>query len=275
MKTTAPNCLVSQLYIETEGSLRGVAEETVRHETIGKWDRPGKPTELFRKSGGYLLDYEEHSPGKGKVALAYPLHNLDLKNSAFSHIWVSMITGMSAMPNLKRYRVLDFTLPDEAYSFFPGPRFGLEGTRQILQIDQSEPIIGTIIKPTCGLTPDEVADICEAGAMAGLKFIKDDERMMNPAYCPLREKVRKVTERLRKVYEKTGNKVHSLHHHRAGQDSRPRPHGRGGWRQWGDVRLHWLRLREPAPGRGERRKRSHLCSLLRQGTLGPGTGPGH
>jgi ribulose 1,5-bisphosphate carboxylase large subunit-like protein len=207
MKTTAPNCLVSQLYIETEGSLRGVAEETVRHETIGKWDRPGKPTELFRKSGGYLLDYEEHSPGKGKVALAYPLHNLDLKNSAFSHIWVSMITGMSAMPNLKRYRVLDFTLPDEAYSFFPGPRFGLEGTRQILQIDQSEPIIGTIIKPTCGLTPDEVADICEAGAMAGLKFIKDDERMMNPAYCPLQEKVRKVTERLRKVYEQTGNKV--------------------------------------------------------------------
>ena len=207
MKTTEPNCLVSQLYIETEGSLREVAEETVRHETIGKWDRPGKPTELFRKSGGYLLDYEEHSPGKGKVALAYPLHNLDLKNSAFSHIWVSMITGMSAMPNLKRYRVLDFTLPDEAYSFFPGPRFGLEGTREILQIDQSEPIIGTIIKPTCGLTPDEVAAICEEGAMAGLKFIKDDERMMNPAYCPLQEKVRKVTERQRKVYEKTGNRV--------------------------------------------------------------------
>ena len=184
MRTTEPGCLVSQLYIETDGSLREVAEETVRHETIGKWDRPGKPTELFRKSGGYLLDYEEHSPGKGKVAFAYPLHNMDLENSAFSHIWVSMITGMSAMPNLKKYRVVDFTLPDEAYSFFPGPRFGLDGTRKILQIDQGEPIIGTIVKPTCGLTPDEVADICEEGAMAGLKFIKDDERMMNTAYCP-------------------------------------------------------------------------------------------
>ena len=53
MRTTEPDCLVSQLYIETEGSLKEVAEETVRHETIGKWDRPGKPTELFRKSGGY------------------------------------------------------------------------------------------------------------------------------------------------------------------------------------------------------------------------------
>ena len=116
MKTTEPGCLVSQLYIETEGSLREVAEETVRHETIGKWDRPGKPTELFRQSGGYLLDYEEHSPGKGKVAFAYPLHNLDLANSAFSDIWVSMITGMSAMPNLKKYRVVDFTLPEEAYA---------------------------------------------------------------------------------------------------------------------------------------------------------------
>ena len=68
--------------------MKEVAEETVRHETIGKWDRPAKPTELGRKSGGYLLDYEQQSPGKGKVAFAYPLHNPDLKDSAFAHIWV-------------------------------------------------------------------------------------------------------------------------------------------------------------------------------------------
>jgi len=143
----------------------------------------------------------------GTVAFAYPLHNLDLENSAFEHIWVSMITGMSAMPNLKKYRLLDFTLPEADYAHFPGPQFGIEGTRRILGITEEEPIIGTIVKPTCGLTPDEVADICEEAAAAGIKFIKDDERMMNPPYCPLKERVQKVSERLRKVYETTGNRV--------------------------------------------------------------------
>ena len=218
MKTREPGCLVTQLYIETDGSLPEVAEETVRHETQGKWEGPGTPTELFNKSRGYLLDYEETETGKGTVSFAYPLHNMDLDNSAFSHIWVSMVTGMSAMPNLKKYRLMDFTLPEESYSHFPGPQFGIEGTRKTLGISADEPIIGTIIKPTCGLTADEVADICEEAAAAGIKFIKDDERMMNPSYCPLKERVTKVTERLRKAYEKTGNKVLYTPHITTGPD---------------------------------------------------------
>ena len=124
MKTYEPDCLVAQFYIETGGDLAAVARETVRHETIGKWDRPGAPSTLFRKSGGYLLDCEEAGPSKGMVAFAYPLHNMDLENSAFEHIWVSMVTGMSAMPNLLKYRLMDFLLPEEAYAHFPGPQFG-------------------------------------------------------------------------------------------------------------------------------------------------------
>ncbi|HIJ64835.1 MAG TPA: hypothetical protein HPP77_02705 [Candidatus Hydrogenedentes bacterium] len=218
MKIREADCLVAQFYIETEGDLAEVARETVRHETIGKWDRPGPPSELFGKSGGYLLDYEEVSWGKGRVSFAYPLHNMDLEHSAFAHIWVSMVTGMSAMPNLVKYRLMDFTLPDEAYSRFPGPQFGIEGTREILGVSEQEPLIGTIVKPTCGLAADEVADICEEAAAAGVKFIKDDERMMNPAYCPLEERVRKVAERLRDVYETTGNRVLYTPHITTGPD---------------------------------------------------------
>ena len=218
MKTSEAGCLVAQFYIETEGSLPRVAEETVRHETIGKWDRGGTPTDLFRKSGGYLLDYEETSPGKGKAAFAYPLHNLDMEHSAFAHVWVSMVTGMSAMPNLRKYRLLDFTLPENAYVYFPGPKFGIGGTREILGLNERNAIIGTIVKPTCGLTPDEVAAVCEEAGMAGIRFIKDDERMMNPPYCPLKERVTKVTAKLRKVYEQTGNKVLYAPHITTGPD---------------------------------------------------------
>jgi ribulose 1,5-bisphosphate carboxylase large subunit-like protein len=207
MKTRAEDCLVAQFFMETEGNLVETAKETVRHETIGKWERSAAPSELFERSAGYLLDCEETGPNRGLVTFAYPLHNLDLPNAAFTGIWVSMVTGMSAMPYLKGYRLMDFTLPEEAYGFFPGPRFGIEGTRNFLRISEREPVIGTIVKPTCGLTPDEVADICGEAAAAGVKFIKDDERMMNPAYCPLKERVEKVAERLRRAYEETGNRV--------------------------------------------------------------------
>ena len=154
MKTSEKDCLVSQLYIETDGDLKETAQKTVRHETAGKWDRPGSPTALFEKSLGYLLDYDELCHGNGYISFAYPLHNLDMENSAFSHIWTSMITGMSAMPNLTKYRVVDFTLPYQYYACFPGPQFGIEGTRKIMEIDDNTAVIGSIVKPTCGLTAD-------------------------------------------------------------------------------------------------------------------------
>jgi len=218
MKTRQDGCLVAQFNLETEGDLVETAKETVRHETAGKWDRPGVPSDLFQRSAGYLLDHEQAGPNQGIVTFAYPLHNLDLEQSAFTGIWVSMVTGMSAMPNLKKYRLLDFTLPDEAYAYFPGPRFGIEGTREILRISENEPIIGTIVKPTVGLTADEVAEICGEAAAAGIKFIKDDERMMSPAYCPLKERVTKVAQRLKHVYEETGNRVIYAPHITTGPD---------------------------------------------------------
>jgi len=166
-------------------------------------DRPGAPTELFKRSGGFLLDYELTAPRKGMVAFAYPLHNMDLENSAFTSIWVSMVTGMSAMPNLKRYRLMDFTLPERALLLLPWAEVRIKGTREILGTSESDAIIGTIVKPTCGLTPDEAAAICGEAASAGIKFIKDDERMLNPSYCPLKERVKRVSEKLRQAYEET------------------------------------------------------------------------
>src|SRR4030042_1548304 len=113
MKTREEGCLVAQFYLETEGELIETAKETVRHETAGKWDRPGIPSDLFKRSAGYLLDHEQTGPNQGIVAFAYPLHNLDLEQSAFTGIWVSLVTGMSAMPNLRGYRLLGFTVPGE------------------------------------------------------------------------------------------------------------------------------------------------------------------
>jgi ribulose 1,5-bisphosphate carboxylase large subunit-like protein len=102
---------------------------------------------------------------------------------------------------------LDFRLPEKALAAFPGPRFGIEGTRRLLGVSADEVLIGTIIKPTAGLTAAQVADICYQCSVGGVRFIKDDEKMLNPGYCPLAERVRLVSQALRRAEEETGRKV--------------------------------------------------------------------
>jgi ribulose 1,5-bisphosphate carboxylase large subunit-like protein len=70
-----------------------------------------------------------------------------------------------------------------------------------------ELILGTIVKPTAGLTPAEVADICYQAAVGGVRFIKDDEKMLNAAYCPLADRVRTVMEALKRAEDQTGQRV--------------------------------------------------------------------
>lgn len=40
----------------------------------------------------------------------------------------------------------------------------------------------------------------------GIKFIKDDEKMLSPSYCDEKKKIKLISSALKKAYEETGNK---------------------------------------------------------------------
>jgi len=206
--------LVAVYYIETKKALADVARELVELETTGRWQGRGKPTALFESCRGTVAEVKEKVPGKGVVMLLYPLKNLNLEESAFASIWLYLIGGAThALTAYDKSRLLDFALPDDVIrEHFPGPGFGLTGTRKLLNSPDDEPIIGTIVKPTAGLTAKEVADICYEFAAGGLRFIKDDEKMLNTSYCPLAERVKLVTEALRRAEDKTSlNTLYAPH----------------------------------------------------------------
>jgi len=200
--------LLATYYIETKGDLAQVAEHMVVLETTGAWQGPGEPTELFQKCTGEVYSVEETEPGKGKVSVLFPLINLNLEEAAYPSLWLTMVGGGThALNTYEKSRLLDFQLPEAALKHFTGPRFGIEGTRRLLGIPPEELIIGTIVKPTSGLTADEVARICYDAASGGVRFIKDDEKMLNVPYCPLGERVRKVVDGLKRVQDRTGKNV--------------------------------------------------------------------
>jgi ribulose 1,5-bisphosphate carboxylase large subunit-like protein len=133
---------------------------------------------------------------------------MDIEESAFSCLWLSMIGGPTfALASYEKSRLVDFSIPKTMMDKFPGPAFGISGTRKFVGLTNDELMIGTIVKPTAGLTPEEVADFAYQAALGGICFIKDDEKMMNPSYCPLAKRVKKVSAALKHAEEETGQKV--------------------------------------------------------------------
>jgi ribulose 1,5-bisphosphate carboxylase large subunit-like protein len=177
-------------------------------ETTGGWSGPGEPTRLFQQCHAQVGAIREVEPGKGEIDILFPTTNLNLDEAAFPGLWLTMIGGGThALLAYEKSRLVDFKLPAHVLEHFPGPAFGPDGIREVMGAGADELLIGTIVKPTAGLTPGEVAEICYQTATGGVRFIKDDEKMLNPAYCPLAERVRTVSQRLKQAQDQTGQRV--------------------------------------------------------------------
>jgi ribulose-bisphosphate carboxylase large chain len=70
-------------------------------------------------------------------------------------------------------KLMDIELPPSYAQHYKGPAFGINGCRKLTQV-QNRPLIGTIIKPSIGLSPEQTAGMVKTLAGAGIDFIKYD-----------------------------------------------------------------------------------------------------
>ena len=80
-------------------------------------------------------------------------------------------------------KLVDLEIPASFAARFPGPRFGVGGCRRLTGVE-GRPLIGTIIKPSVGLSVEATAGIVRTLVEAGIDFIKDDELMADPPHSP-------------------------------------------------------------------------------------------
>ena len=104
-------------------------------------------------------------------------------------------------------RLVDFELPPSFAARFPGPKFGVAGTYRLAGAATGRPLIGTIVKPSIGLSPAETARLVDALAGAGIDFVKDDELMANPPHSPFDARVDAVMAVVDAQAQRTGRKV--------------------------------------------------------------------
>ena len=120
---------------------------------------------------------------------------------------VSTIQGnLYELAQFSGLKLLDFAVPADFAAKFRGPKFGVAGTRALTGVT-GRPLIGTIIKPSIGLTPTQTADMVRVLAEAGIDFIKDDELMADPPHSPFDARVDAIMAVLNAHADRTGKRV--------------------------------------------------------------------
>ncbi|MDE0922484.1 3-oxo-isoapionate-4-phosphate decarboxylase OiaX [Aurantimonas coralicida] len=139
---------------------------------------------------------------RADVTIAYPLEAVGTDIAALMTITIG---GVFAVKGVTGIRVMDIDLP-QAWACHPGPQFGIDGSRRLMGVETG-PMIASIIKPSLGLLPDETAAVVADLCAAGVDFIKDDEKLMSPAYSPLEQRIAAIMPVIRDHEQKTGKRV--------------------------------------------------------------------
>jgi ribulose-bisphosphate carboxylase large chain len=140
---------------------------------------------------------------RAEVTLSWPLSNF---GTSLPNLMATVAGNLFELKQFSGLRLLDLRLPIAFAESYPGPRFGVDGTRSLTGV-QGRPLIGTIIKPSVGLSPDETAALVRVLAEADIDFVKDDELQADGPHCPFGERARAVLRVVNEVAERKGRKV--------------------------------------------------------------------
>lgn len=206
--------------IETPGTVEAMANKIASDQSTGTFVAlPGETEALkarvaARVAGIRALppadraSYPDEAGGatnfnRADVDIDFPI---DAVGTDLSALMTIAIGGVFSIKGMTGIRIVDMKLPKEFASAHPGPQFGPAGSFALTGV-RDRPIIGTIVKPALGLPPHDTAEMVGELIDAGVDFIKDDEKLMSPAYSPLEQRVAAIMPRILDHEQKTGKKV--------------------------------------------------------------------
>ena len=138
-----------------------------------------------------------------RLELSWPIENL---GACLPTLMATIAGNLFELRAVTGLRLVDLQLPPSFAAAYPGPAFGIDGTRRLAGV-ATGPLIGTIIKPSVGLSPEQTAEQVRQLVAGGIDFIKDDELQADGPHCPFDERVRAVMRVVNEAAERTGKKA--------------------------------------------------------------------
>jgi ribulose 1,5-bisphosphate carboxylase large subunit-like protein len=206
--------------IETAGDPARLAAKIASDQSTGTFVAlPGETPELKARVAARVVALRElpdvASPAWPDGAVAGAIYRcaeadidfpLEAVGTDLSALMTIAIGGVYAIRGFSGVRVTGLKLPPAFAAAYPGPQFGTPGTRRLTGV-HGRPVIGSIVKPALGLRPPETAALVRELVEADVDFIKDDEKLMSPAYSPLAERVAAIMPAIFDREQKTGRKA--------------------------------------------------------------------
>ncbi len=138
-----------------------------------------------------------------RCRIAYPLGLFELGNAP--EILSSVGGNIYGMKSAKGLRWEDVKIPKKMLKSFKGPRFGIEGIRKYLKV-YDRPLVGTIVKPKVGLTPEEHAKVAYESWIGGCDIAKDDENLTSQNFNRFQKRFLLTIRACKKAEKETGEK---------------------------------------------------------------------
>lgn len=218
------NRVYARYWIETAFPLRQAAEIMAGEQSTGTFVRvPGETDELREAHAARVEDLREletaaepslrgagvpKDAGKpvyrrAEVTLSWPVSNMGL---SLPNVVATIAGNLFELNPFSGLKLLDVSLPASFLNRYQGPQFGIAGTRRLSGVF-GRPLIGTIIKPSVGLSPQATAELTAALVEGGIDFIKDDEVQCDGPHCPFEQRVPAVMQVINRHADKSGRKV--------------------------------------------------------------------
>jgi ribulose-bisphosphate carboxylase large chain len=137
------------------------------------------------------------------LELSWPLENL---GPSLPNLLSTIAGNLFELRQVSGLRLTGLRLPEAFAAAYQGPAFGIQGTRDLAGVPNG-PLIGTIIKPSVGLSVEETAQQVRELVAGGVDFIKDDELQADGTYCPFDERVRAVMRVVNEGAARSGKKA--------------------------------------------------------------------
>lgn len=177
--------------------------------TVGSWtELPEAQKANMEKHLGKVISVDIHEPAPGEslanryadITIAYPDVNFSRDIPAL------LVTVFGKLSMDGKIKLIDLTFSSEFLSGFSGPKFGMQGVRDLLTV-HDRPLLMSIFKSVVGYELPALREQFYLQAAGGVDLIKDDEILFENPLTPLEKRIEVCLEAAAQASKETGQKL--------------------------------------------------------------------